>query len=83
MRPDPFYRRSGFWAAAIASVPLAFAAFKGTVTPELVVATLGAWGAFFTAQRVRPSNSNRDVRALLEQQAEHIKNLEIVNDCEG
>ena len=47
--PDPFYKRSGFWTALAASVPLVWSLAHGTCTQEIIVATIIAWGTFFTA----------------------------------
>lgn len=75
MRPDPFYRRSGFWAALLATVPLGFAIARGTVSEELVGAVVLAWGAFFTAKQARPSNSNQSVLERMEAQQQLIRQL--------
>ena len=52
---DPFWKRSGFWTALAATVPLGFSLAAGTVTQEIVIAVLGAWGTFFTVAATRPT----------------------------
>lgn len=50
---DPFWKKSGFWTAIAATVPLVYAFINKTSTVELVVAVVGAWGTFFTSAAVR------------------------------
>ena len=52
---DPFWKRSGFWTALAATVPLVFSIVSGTVTQEIVIAVVGAWGTFFTVAAARPT----------------------------
>lgn len=79
MQPDPLWRRTGFWAAIAASVPLVYAIISGEVPQELVVATLGAWAAFFTAAKARPSNANKAVREVIADQERRISVLRRTN----
>jgi hypothetical protein len=44
-----FWQRASFWACALGTIPLVFALFRGTVTPEMVISVVAAWGAFFTS----------------------------------
>lgn len=87
MQSDPFWKRSGFWAACAATLPFLYAviemAASGTRVPmEVTTATLLAWGAFFTGATIRPSVSARrarqeqdTIRILLEQQRQRIRIL--------
>lgn len=75
MRPDPFYRRSGFWAAVGATIPIVYAAIDGAVPMTLTIAVVSAWAGFFTAQRARPSNSNQVVLERMAEQAQLIRQL--------
>ena len=79
MKSDPLWKRSGFWAAIAASVPLLYAAISGEVPQELVVATIGAWAAFFTAAKARPSNANKKVQQVLDAQDRRIAELRRTN----
>jgi len=90
MTPDPFWQRTGFWAALMATVPLVFALLNGTVSPELVAATIGAWGAFATGAKIRKSvnvrtvdKQNEWVIGQMRHQAEHIHRLESLNGMGG
>ena len=67
MTPSPFYRRSGFWTAAVATVPLVYAAVDGSIPMPLVLSVLGAWATFFCAKVVRPSHSHDAVISAIEQ----------------
>lgn len=52
---DPFWKRSGFWTALTATVPLCFSVAAGNVTQEIVIAVVGAWGTFLTVAVARPT----------------------------
>lgn len=70
MKPDPFYRRSGFWTALVASVPFILAVIRwgfggDPVVDEDLALFGGVWGTYFTATTVRRSVSTKRVNGLL------------------
>jgi len=83
-QPDPFWKRSGFWAALSASVA-ALVAILPEWEPHLKAlgVIIVAWGGFFTAAQLRPSVAEKRIQgdatrvmALLEEQRERIRALE-------